>query len=67
MIKRIVDRCHVHESYETVIRYVISKMELGFVTYRTMNTKDKALVIETIMDAHKQNREQYYFVMGGLK
>lgn len=67
MIKRMVDRCHIGDSYETVIRYVISRMVNKFETYRAMSTKDKAMVIEAIIDGHKQNREEYAWIMGGLK
>jgi len=67
MIRKMVGRCHVSDSYETVIRYVISKMVDGFKTYRELSTANKAFIVEVAIDVHNQNREQYNWVMGGLK
>ena len=65
MIKRIVGRCHVGESYESVIRYVISRLKGGFEGYRRATLPQKVDLVKQVMYHHSQNRRLYARVMGG--
>lgn len=65
MINRIVDRCHVGESLETVIRYVISRLAGKFTGFREMSTPAQAWFIKTIILRHNDNRDLYHRVVTG--
>lgn len=65
MINRIVDRHHVAESLETVIRGVISRLADGFKGYREMKTADKAAFVQMIALRWKDNRDLYNSVVSG--
>ena len=65
MIKRIVARCHVSDSYQDVIRYVISRFKFGFTSYQAMALEDKAELVRTIIHFHNENRDLYTYVVKG--
>lgn len=65
MIRQIVGRCHVGDSYLSVIRYVINRMAEG---YRTFHAQPKAWrkeLLREIVTVHRENRELYRAVMTG--
>ena len=65
MINRLVGRCHVGESTESVIRFVISKLVNGFETFRECPTDVKAMFISNIIKAHNDNRNLFSKVSTG--
>lgn len=66
MISMIVERCHVGESYMKVIRYVISCMEDGYKTFAALPRERRRWVMLEIIKEHKENRDLYNGVMGGI-
>ena len=56
-INRIVDRHHVGDSYQEVIRGVISRLADKFQGYRGMNTEAKAWFVQCIIKRHQDNRD----------
>lgn len=67
MIKFLVDRCHVSDSLQDVVRFVIDKFEHGFEAYRGCDLATKARIFKECKDVHDENREIYRYVTGGLK
>lgn len=65
MINQIVDRRHVGDSLESVIRYTISRLKDKFQGYREMDTEAKAFFIKLIIQRHHDNRNIYSGLMGG--
>jgi hypothetical protein len=66
IINRIVDRCHVAETHQDVIRYVISKLAEGFEGYRKATTEAKAILVAATIKRHNDNRELFYRVDRGI-
>ncbi len=65
MINRIVDRHHVAESLQSVIRGVISRLADGFSGYCEMKTADKAVFIQMIRLRHGDNQDLFNTVNNG--
>jgi hypothetical protein len=65
LVRQMVARCHVAESNRTVIRYVISRLRKGYVTYRAMSREQRRLLLRETIAAHTENRALYRFVMRG--
>ena len=65
MINRIVGRCHVGDSLQDVIRYVISRFEDKFDAFRSMSIKDRGEFVRLIASAHNENRNLYNKVVSG--
>jgi hypothetical protein len=65
ILRAIVDRLHVSESNRDVIRYVISRLQDGYVTYRAMPRWKRREFLAQCLEAHRQNRELYSAVMRG--
>ena len=64
IVKQIIDRdCHVGESYRTVIRHVVSRLQEGWKTYRKMPRADRRELMQQCIHQHRANRELYIAVM----
>jgi hypothetical protein len=67
IIRQIVDRCHVGDSYTEVIHYVISRMANGYQTFAALPRKRRRDLLKAIVKCHKDNRKLYSFVMRGVR
>ncbi len=65
MLRMLIGRCHVADSYSDVIRYVISRMKKGHATYRDQSRTERHSLLRAIIKIHKENRVEYASVMGG--
>lgn len=63
MIDQIVGRCHVGESYVSVIKYVVSRFRAG--EWRKLTRKERRRIMRRAMRIHRRNRELYASVMRG--
>lgn len=65
MIAMIVSRCHANDSYMSVIRYVVSRLNKGYKTFETLPRKQRRGMMRKIIKEHRENRELYECVMKG--
>lgn len=65
MIRMLIGRCHVGDSNSTVIRYVISRMKHGNLTYRSQYRQERHELLRSIIKIHAENRALYTSVMSG--
>jgi hypothetical protein len=65
IVRQIVGRCHVRETYRWVIRYVISRMANGYQTFRSLPRKRRKDLLRSIVKCHRDNRKLYTRVMRG--
>jgi len=65
MIRQIVGRCHVGQSYLSVVRYVCSRLRHGRQTFLNASKDQRRLLIAMTIEQHKRNRAEYGDVMGG--
>ena len=65
MIRMLVGRCHVGESNREVIRYVISRMQHGHLSYRSHYRCERHALLRSIIEIHAENRALYTAVMSG--
>jgi len=66
IIQLRVDKCHVAESYLSVIRYVLRTANPAqYARFRLAPRRKRRRFIREILYAHKKNRELYAFVMKG--
>ena len=63
MIRMIVGRCHVGESYLQVIRYVLSRMKKG--SFRKAPRAVRRKTLKEIIRCHRENRRLYHQVVTG--
>jgi len=67
IIRQIIDRdCHVGESYQSVIRHVVSKLKNGYESFRQLSKVDRKSLIEQCIAQHTANRRLYAEVMNGF-
>jgi hypothetical protein len=62
MIRMIVNRCHVSDSYLKVIRYVLSRMQKG--AFRQAPRAQRRKTLKEIIRCHRENRDlfqRYHF------
>ena len=59
MISWLVGKCHVADSYLTVLRFVVSKIKGGVKTFRALSREERRKVISATFKAHKENRELF--------
>jgi hypothetical protein len=64
-IRQIVNRCHVSQSNLSVIKYVISRLKNKYKTWKALNRETRRKAMQQTIEAHKQNKNQYYKVMSG--
>lgn len=57
IIKQIVDRCHTTQSYSSVLRYVISRMQPG--AWESLPRRSKRNMISQVIERHNFNRRLY--------
>lgn len=65
MLRMLIGRCHVADSNSAVIRYVISRMEHGNLTYRSQYRRERHELLRAIIKIHAENRALYTAVMSG--
>lgn len=65
IVSQIVDRCHVGQSYLRVCRYVVSRLRPG--AFAAMPRSQRLALLRQAIDEHRENREQYTFVMRGCR
>jgi hypothetical protein len=65
MLRMLIGRCHVGDSNSEVIRYVISRMEHGNLTYRAQYRQERHELLRSIIKIHAENRALYTSVMSG--
>lgn len=65
LIRQIVGRCHVNDSDRTVIRYVISRLRLGYATFRGMPPKQRRALLREVIATHRKNQALYLRAMRG--
>lgn len=63
IIRQIVGRCHVDDSYSAVIRYVISRMAHGYKSFNTLPRWKRKAMLRQIVRVHRENREFYDYVV----
>lgn len=61
MISLIVGRCHVGDSYLSVLRYVISRMAGKRETWAKLPRKDRRKLMRQIFKTHKANRDLFNY------
>lgn len=66
IIRQIVNRCHVGDSDEEVINYMISRIKGGQKTWKTLAISTKEAMAAFAIKVHRQNQDLYGKVMGGL-
>ena len=67
IVNQIVDRLHVGAGKLEVIRYVISRMQSGYKTFKAVPKASRRDIIKQALARHKSNQELYQYVMGGTK
>lgn len=65
IVKQIVDRCHIAESYSKVLRYMIGCMQGGKNCWRLLDRKTRRRIIADMIKVHDENRKLFNFVMRG--
>lgn len=65
ILKNVVGRCNVWETYQQVIYYAISRLALQFNSYRQLTTPEKASFVKEAIRLHKKNRTLYTLVNQG--
>lgn len=63
MINQIVGRCHVGESYVSVIKYLVSRFKKG--AWRGLSRSERRRWMREAIACHKRNRRLYASVMSG--
>lgn len=67
IIRQIVDRdCHISMSNRDVVRHVISKLQDGFKTFRSMEKADRRAFIAACIAHHQSNLLLYCDVSNGV-
>jgi len=66
IIRQIVDRCHVGDSYTDVARYAISRLKHGKRSYHAMDRANRRELLSQVFEQHARNRELYATVMSGF-
>lgn len=59
----IVNRCHVGDSYLSVVRYVLSRMNRG--AFWKAPRADRRKFIKEVIRVHRENRKLYNAVVTG--
>ena len=65
-IEWMVGNRHVSESYGSVIRWVISRLSGKYKTFKSWPKAKRREFLRCIVTAHRDNRELYDIVMGGV-
>jgi hypothetical protein len=65
IVRNIVGKCFVGDSYLQVVRFAVSKLRGGYTTYRKLPRKFRRSLLQTIIRAHADNRKLYAYVMHG--
>lgn len=65
ILSQIVGRCHVSMTDREVVRYVISRLRYGRLTFRSMTLKDRKQLVNETIRLHHENIELYAYVMNG--
>jgi hypothetical protein len=65
IIRQIVNRQHVGTSNRRVIRAVVNGLRRKARTFLAMPKADRRALMEQAIEAHRQNRAEYRWVMGG--
>lgn len=65
IIRNIVSRCHVSNTDQDVIRYVVSRLKDGWETYRSWPVWYRAGFIKQILRVHRANQSLYRRVVSG--
>lgn len=63
IVRQIVSRCHVSESYDDVLKYVISRLDEGEKTFDGMSPENQIALKNQVEMARKENIDLYNFVM----
>ena len=67
IVRQIVARRPVWISYRTVLRYFISRLKGGEAQWKQMTRSQRHTWMKQVFSEHKANREEYNFVMRGLR
>ena len=65
IVRQIVDRCHVADSFRKVLRYMISRMQGG--AWKACSKKVKRALWKDMVKAHENNQKLYNFVTKGIE
>lgn len=62
MLRQIVGRCFCGDSNRKVIRYVITRMNNGMKTFKSLDRSSKKSFMRSIIEIHDRNRRVYSLV-----
>lgn len=65
IVRQIVDRCSVGQSYRSVISYVASRMKGGRKTFLVLPRETRREIMEAAVEVHRENQRMYNWVMRG--
>jgi len=63
VLYQIVDRCHVGQSFLSVVRYFISRLKPG--AWKSLPRAERRRMLSLIRKRHASNRRLYTAVMNG--
>jgi len=66
MIRMLVGRRHVGESYLSVLRYVLSRLIGKRKAFLKLSRTQRHKLVREVFRAHRANRAVYVRVMGGI-
>lgn len=64
IVRQIVGRCHVGETYLEVLRHVLTKLKGGRKTWLLLPKLNRRHLIAAVIQHHRENRVLYRQVMG---
>lgn len=67
IIRNIVGRCHVGDSYLAVIRYAISRLKHKRRGFLALSKNQRRQFLKQVIRAHADNRRVYIAVMTGRR
>lgn len=67
MVRQIVGRCHVGESYFAVLRYVLAKIKGGRKEWLRLPKFHRRHLIASVLQHHRENRIEYRQVMANYR
>ena len=65
ILRQIINRCHVGDSFFSVIRDAVSRLKDGRKTFLAMPAKHRRRFLDICVKTHRANWELYRDVMGG--
>ena len=65
IVRNIVDRCHVGTRYVDVLKYLVSRINGGYKTWKTLTRAQRKEIMRVAFARHRANNKLFRSVMTG--